>query len=68
MMLTTWAVFIVFWGWSQAAVADPAVERFAGVARAPNGVVLYRERLSRAQIAGILVIAAGVAALSALRA
>src|SRR5207237_1197939 len=49
------------------AIAAVLGSQFAAIA-AFGALVVYRERLSRAQVAGILVIAAGVAALSALRA
>ena len=49
------------------AIAAVLGSQFAAIA-ALGALVLYRERLSRAQVAGIVVIAAGVAALSALRA
>lgn len=49
------------------AIAAVLGSQFAAIA-ALGALVVYRERLSRAQVAGILVIAAGVAALSALRA
>jgi len=49
------------------AIAAVLASQFAAIA-ALGALVLYRERLTRAQVAGIAVIAVGVAALSALRA
>jgi drug/metabolite transporter (DMT)-like permease len=49
------------------AIAAVLASQFAAVA-ALGALVLYRERLTRAQVAGIAVITVGVAALSALRA
>ena len=49
------------------AIAAVLASQFAAVA-ALGALILYRERLTRAQVAGIAVIAVGVAALSALRA
>jgi drug/metabolite transporter (DMT)-like permease len=49
------------------AIAAVVASQFAALA-ALGALVLYRERLTRAQVAGIAVIAVGVAVLSALRA
>ena len=49
------------------AIAAVLASQFAALA-ALGALVLYRERLTRAQVAGIAVIAIGVAVLSALRA
>ena len=45
----------------------PGVTQFAAVA-AVGAAILFRERIGRTGIAGVIVIAAGVAAVSALRA